>query len=100
MSNDKMREEFEAEYTKAAIGWKPDLRRYEEGGDYMQPTTYWAFWGWQASRESLVVELPFVHSYPAHEASSDVDYYIDEGKHEMRGECRKAIESLGLRVKS
>lgn len=59
---------------------------------------YWL--GWQASRESLVIELPYVHGYPANEAASDQDYYIDQAKADMRHQCRKAIESLGLKVKS
>lgn len=55
---------------------------------------------WKASREAVIVPMPYVRSYPITEASSDVDYYMDEGRHEMKALCRQAIEAQGLQVKS
>lgn len=72
---DKMREDFEAAYSEAAQdgGWTPDYRLHKNG-DYMQPAVYWAFWAWQASRATLVVELPV----PENETEQDFLDYIKD----------------------
>lgn len=55
---------------------------------------------WVASRAELAIELPRApRAYPANEASSDVDYWIDEAKWDMYGECRRSIEVAGVKVK-
>jgi hypothetical protein len=54
-----LRAEFELAYKSTAeLGcFTPDLRLLKNG-DYMQPSVYWAFWAWQASRAALKVRLP------------------------------------------
>lgn len=58
-----------------------------------------AEWAWQASREYLVIELPYVHSCAPSEASSDQDYYLDEAKSDMHHQCRAAIHAAGVKYK-
>ncbi len=61
MDTNKMREQFEAALVKQAAedGFaKPSLRRNKNNGDYVDPFEQAAWWGWQASREAVVVELP------------------------------------------
>ncbi|MDO7911364.1 hypothetical protein Q6A49_12555 [Pseudomonas sp. 22-AL-CL-001] len=63
MDTNKMREEFEEALAKQAAedGFaKPSLRRNKNNGDYVDPFEQAAWWGWQASRAAVVVELPAV----------------------------------------
>lgn len=91
--SEKMREEFEAATLKVYAN--ADLMRKDEGyrNDHIQS----AWWGWKASRESPVIELP-----------RDVDQFADDdpGRRAFSlhtntayRECRKAIEAAGLKVK-
>lgn len=96
MNIEKMREEFEAWSMKEYPGTL--LARASTGG-YRNLYVQMCWLGWKASRESLVIELPYVHGYPANEAASDQDYYIDQAKADMRHQCRKSIEAAGLKVK-
>lgn len=100
MSNAKIREEFEAANDHRAwfvYGGRTDSG--PEGYVYDDFTTDMCWTCWVDSRAKLVIELPYVHCYPANEASSDQDYYIDEAKADMRHQCKKSIESAGLKVK-
>lgn len=81
--SDKMQAEFEIWYaehekSRAANGWLPL-------GGFVKAQMLKAFIG---SRESLVVELPPFFNHP------ELDQCVEVG------ELVKAIESLGLRVKS
>ncbi|WP_346399941.1 hypothetical protein [Pseudomonas syringae] len=95
MSNDKMREEFEAACTKHAIeAGYPEHdhgfdRHSEDRNCYSDTHTQAAWWAWQASREALVIELP------------DQYKYADPGEavHAI-SDCRAAIEAAGVKVKS
>lgn len=106
MNIEKMREEFEFAirnggfFHDATEAAKDAYLECGSNGQYRSLQVNGAWWGWQASRESLVIELPYVASYPANEASSDQDYYLDEAKSDMRHQCRKAIEAAGLKVRS
>lgn len=63
---------------------------------------YEAKWqGFNAALDAVVIELPRLRAYPPNEASSDVDYWIDEAKWDTWSDCRAAIEStnLGIKVK-
>lgn len=103
--SNKMREEFE-EWFKYNYKWfiekgspQHGMERFDqELPGYAREIAHHDWRVWQASRESLSIELPYVHAYPASEAASDQDYYIDEAKADMRHQCRKAIESLGIKV--
>jgi hypothetical protein len=98
MSNDKMREEFEA-WIKSR--W-PDtwIDRVPVGAGHLNEGAYWGelprlSWdAWQASRESLVIELPTI---------KNADWACDSGECEaMRSGIRmsrSAINAAGIKVK-
>jgi len=69
--SDKMREEFEVAWRKNA-GW----------------------WAWQASRESVVVELPVIK--PGEWANTSMER---AAMRDAIGMCKKRIEVAGLKVK-
>jgi len=96
MDTNKMREQFELALVKQAAddGFaKPSLRRNKNNGDYVDPFEQAAWWGWQASRAAVVMELPEV----------EVDM-IDQvgGEQEVRYYPQRAlivaIEAQGLKV--
>ncbi|WP_332774232.1 hypothetical protein [Pseudomonas sp. ESBL1] len=97
MDTNKMRDVFEVALAKQAAedGFaKPSLRRNKNNGDYVDPFEQAAWWGWQASREAVVVGLPEAHK-PAPED--------DERWHNVRNStiaaCRRAIEANGVKCK-
>jgi hypothetical protein len=88
MSIDKMREDFEKfrderNATLEREGHKPGSKWHVTNAHYAT---------WQASRESLVIELP---------AALDAKPYAcyEGGWNDMRGESVDAIEAAGLKVK-
>jgi hypothetical protein len=87
MSNDKMREEFEAAVKRdlAIVRFDRHLAR-NEGGDYVNGMAEIAWWGWKESRAALVVELPERLDYAGCTSAIEA--------------CRGAIEAAGLRVQS
>lgn len=103
MSNEKMREEFEIKFpVPFGVEWrdgayhicKPEKKQITPAGHLF----YLGRWeAWQASRAAIEVEMP-----------RDVDQFADDdpGRRAFSlhtntayRECRKAIESLGLKVK-
>lgn len=82
MSNDKMREEFEAsvlsEYPNQNMG------KFATG-EYQSTTIEHCWWAWKKSREVLVIELPDEDGMQGHLWAPDVV---------------AAIEAAGLKVKS
>ncbi len=98
----QVREQFEGRYpVPDGMKWEPTLG---VSGDYIlsdvrfcsgdRAARYIARWeSWQASRQSIVVELPETHT-PAPED--------DERWHSVRNStinaCRRAIEAQGLKV--
>ncbi|MDG9807752.1 hypothetical protein N7613_03775 [Pseudomonas juntendi] len=93
MDTNKMREQFEAALVKQAAedGFaKPILRRNKNNGDYVDPFEQAAWWGWQASREAVVVELPPKWNDETNSNKQAWDCGIDD--------ARMAIEAQGLRV--
>lgn len=98
---DKMREEFEAWAVTSAwlgIGDESQMHQDADGTGYNEIEVHTAWLAWKASRATLVIELPYVHGYPANEAASDQDYYLDQAKADMRHQCKKAIEAAGPKV--
>lgn len=99
--SEKMREEFETEFRKHpkfegnAIYADAMLERGSDG-NYRFTIAEGAWWGWQASRESLVIELPS-------EDDTRCDTVAEIAKQEAYnlalGECASAIEAAGLKVK-
>ncbi|WDH25020.1 hypothetical protein [Pseudomonas chlororaphis] len=91
MDTNKMREQFEA-WHRSVVEGEPPHEKYSDGS-YVNPhvNRYWA--GWQASRETLVVELP--NSF---EIAPPYACY-EGGWNDMHGEAVDAIEAQGLKVK-
>jgi hypothetical protein len=88
MHTDKAIAEFEAWWLKQI--WH---ECFEDVKDQMRNV-------WLASRRELVIELPrSPRAYPPNEASSDVDYWIDEAKWDMWAGCKRAIEAAGVTVR-
>ena len=88
---DLMREQFEAAYaTESTIRngrFYPEVLTRGDDGDYIIPSVQSAWWGWRASREAVVVDLPPLGSV----AASDSPWEILDA-------CQYAIEVQGLRV--
>jgi hypothetical protein len=100
---DKMREEFEVAIAKNQLdgGFPPaNFERCGLDGRYVLPELEGAWWGWQASRESLVIELPTVGSKPEAPEDAIDDSYMDahHATVRMRNRCYLAIEAAGLKV--
>lgn len=72
---------------------------HERYGQYVHLEHEWQ--AFNAGLDAVEIQLPRLRAYPPNEASSDVDYWIDEAKWETLSKCRAAIEQtgLGLRVK-
>lgn len=98
MDTNKMREQFEEALIKMHMdhGSMPenDARSFLEVGSngYTSVLTKAAWWGWQASREAVVVELPSAIESPPYAC-------FQSGWNDMRGEAVDAIEAQGLKVK-
>lgn len=96
MNIDKMREEFELHYAHEfllARGFMPtpdDMVAMREGDGYGSDRHYLnGYWkGWQASRESLVIELP-----------TRRDCNFDDAATSAVGACRDAIHATGVKTK-
>ena len=54
-----LKQEFENEYSKVAADgkWLPDFR-VNSSGEYIQPTTYWAHWGYVAGQAKAQETAP------------------------------------------
>lgn len=99
MNIEKMREEFEAAYVEGLVercgeGFRStavySLTEKNPDGRYKNYTDFVAWWAWQASRESLVIELP--ESWETYCGTTEEHVmYADEVK--------DAIKSAGLKVK-
>ncbi|MEE5138693.1 hypothetical protein V2J83_24650 [Pseudomonas alliivorans] len=104
MSNDKMREEFEA-WANGRYGWEiHDPYRDESertlsswNGERYENRIVEGMWvGWQASREALVIELPNDFGTETGKPFGDLLCLVSNA---MLAECRKAIEAAGVKVK-
>lgn len=97
MDTNKMREQFEA----AVMAKWPGIRMLRVNrpgspvdGEYELPGLEGAWWGWQASREAVVVELPeerVARGYGEQVADA-------LGFNDGLSYCREAIEAQGLKV--
>ena len=95
MNTNKMREQFEAAVKAKWPGIRM-LRVNRPGspvdGEYELPGLEGAWWGWQASREAVVVELP-----RPYESAPPYACY-EGGWNDMRVEAVDVIEAQGLKV--
>lgn len=94
MSTEKMREDFELWAVSDAAECGMDLKfEFDAGAGWYVGSSgkhmnlAWA--AWQASRESLVIELPYV----------SVIFEGADQDNEMVYACRKAIEAAGVKCK-
>lgn len=103
--NDKMREEFEARFPiPMYVFWHDETQHYMSHGNPLGCLTYRGRWeGWQASRESLVIELP--EKDPAGSGGGDCgdgrpseEQYVAAHCNIVLAQCRAAIEAAGLKV--
>ena len=100
---DISRDQFEATVIKQFEGLgeeSPSLTRNDDG-DYQGLEAQAAWWGWQASREAVVVELPPAPARPEEPEFALDDSHMDayNAAVRMRDACAKAIEAQGLKVK-
>ena len=84
MDIDKVGAEFEAwAIISAWLGLSEEDMEFFDGG-YVNCEAQAAWLGWQASRESLVIHLPFA---------------FDQDLRDQIQECRDAIHAAGVRTK-
>jgi hypothetical protein len=106
MSNDKMRDEFEAFAFRDAseccvdlsFQFDPEINWYiGKSSEHMNLA--WA--AWQASREALVIELPQSRADKGESANGDGGCLSALIANQLAiDECRRAIEAAGLKVSS
>lgn len=82
--NEKVKAEFEAAITEK-LGVSPDqLIAEEENKAEAADLISLLFWAWCASREAVVITLPYYGAHPLCET--------------VKKECQKAIEAAGIKV--
>lgn len=99
MSNEKMRAEFEASPRFRGMDF---TRSASHPNYYESPYANGAWDGWQASRETLVIDLPPPYPVPDDPEEAIDDSHMDayHAANGMRHACSKFIEAAGLKVKS
>lgn len=97
--SDKMREEFEVKFPlPSGVAWKGSIGMYEVVDIWKldQAITIsrynWLWEGWQASRESLVIELPREYELPSEPTFSALTKSVHE-------QVRRSVEASGVKVK-
>ncbi|WP_217190644.1 hypothetical protein [Pseudomonas shirazica] len=92
---DISREQFES-FARDVLDWSDDeFRLASDGKSYYWGSTGEAWVFWQASRESVVVELPNPANYEVYNDHSDF-LHVDDV--ELMKAVRAAIEAQGLKV--
>ncbi|MEQ5183128.1 hypothetical protein ABN222_01205 [Providencia alcalifaciens] len=90
---DKSRQQFEEEFRKHSTLDKVDIFKIDsESDDYYYLATRWAWRWWQASRESLEVELPYKHQPKF--------YSYEDGVNTGLNICRDILISNGVKIKN
>lgn len=103
----KIREDFEAACKQHAIdAGFPEYdygfeRSSEDANCYSDSHTQAAWWAWQTSRATLVIELPPSPSVPEDPEEAIDDSHMDayHSAIGMRHACAKFIEAGGVKVK-
>lgn len=103
-----LREQFEAAYVEDMVRIMGEgirkravdnTRFLMQNGDFQDPALRLALWAWQASRESLVIELPtlrLANSYANHHCFGPED--LAAAYKSAILDCHSAIESAGVKV--
>lgn len=102
---DKMREEFEVAYQAACLNravarFHPSVFAKDHCEDYLSSLVQSAWWGWQASRTAVVVELPPMPDAPEEPEEAIDDSHMDayHSAIGMRHACAQFIKAAGLKV--
>ncbi len=91
---DKSRQQFEEEYRKHSTLDEVDIFKIDsESDDYYYLATRWAWRWWQASRESLEIELP----EPNPEDSGSPNFY--DGYNTAISDIHDELISNGVKIK-
>jgi hypothetical protein len=105
MSVEKMREEFEAWYLNKFCGGQARLFRCVNADKIYYFTEVQSKWdAWQASRESLVIELPAKNPIGSGTGDSgdgrpSFEQHCAAECNFILRDCREAVEAAGLKVK-
>ncbi|MGL6191378.1 MAG: hypothetical protein ACRC2L_14885 [Serratia nevei] len=94
---DKLREEFEQwfKFHSDEEECTNLLQMNNAGTNYLHPHTDLAWIAWQASRASIVVELPDLERYYAGKAAHTRVY----SAHAFRNDVEKNLRAIGLSIK-
>ncbi|MCG5275792.1 hypothetical protein [Providencia rettgeri] len=96
---DKSRQQFEEEYRKHSTLDEVDIFKIDsESDDYYYLATRWAWRWWQASRESLEVELP-KKCNTSIAGDTKTKYYFN-GINEGVDKCKQILISNGVKIKN
>lgn len=100
--SDLMREEFEIAFVARCKkkGEVARLYRFDDGRyEYLDASDAW--WGWQASRECLVIDLPAEPECPEDPDEAIDDSHMDSyhSAIRMRNACRDSIHAAGVKTK-
>ncbi|EPL8342592.1 TPA: hypothetical protein ACKRXD_003371 [Proteus mirabilis] len=94
---DKSRQQFEEEYRKHSTLDEVDIFKIDsESDDYYYLATRWAWRWWQASRESLEVELPV--KIPTMDDDS-FEEGLCEGYNNAIDDFKQILTSNGVKIK-
>ncbi|WP_427189578.1 hypothetical protein [Proteus mirabilis] len=90
---DKSRQQFEEEFKDCnSLDVDDPFRIWDEINDYYYLETRQAWFWWQASRESLEVELPYKHQPKF--------YSYEDGINTGLNMCRDILISNGVKIKN
>ena len=98
VSNEKMREKFEAAYENQLLvlggTFDPAVFSRQLDGEYVVPSVRCGWWAWQESREALVIELPA--DCLLSRDGLDENYQAGD----IRDQMVESIKAAGIRVRS
>lgn len=99
MNIEKMREEFET-FAVTHVSLKQySFDKYPADGDEYDAIPLQAAWdAWQASRESLVIELPDADE-PGYHSPGHPNQHCAIGFNHSLDQCREAIHEAGVKTK-
>lgn len=96
---DKSRQQFEAYFMKKPQNHIDPLKK-DQFGYYYYLVTREAWEAWQASRESLEVELPDCIEYDKEYRECDYEEGYRKGYNNSLSECRRTLISNGVKIKN
>ncbi|EOZ9063022.1 hypothetical protein ACUII0_002524 [Providencia rettgeri] len=98
---DKSRQQFEEEFKDCnSLDVDDPFRIWDEINDYYYLETRQAWFWWQASRESLEVELPELIEYDRKYIECDYEEGYRKGYNISSLKCKKILISNGVKIKN